>query len=225
MSTKICVSILEDHQSIIDGYTLRLSKKTEIEIVATVMFGEELEPTLEEHPTDVLIVDINVPTSQNNPNPYPILHLIPKLLQIYPELNILVISMHNKPTIIKTVMETGASGYILKDDQETLRDLANVVITVANGGIHLSQQAYKQLFEKIPRESTLTTRQLEILSLCVAYPDATTEELADHLGVANSTIRNLLSGTYMRLNVRTRAAAILKALKLGLIAPITSSTE
>jgi DNA-binding NarL/FixJ family response regulator len=225
MSTKICVSILEDHQSIIDGYTLRLSKKTEIEIVATVMFGEELEPTLEEHPTDVLIVDINVPTSQNIPNPYPILHLIPKLLQIYPELNILVISMHNKPTIIKTVMETGASGYILKDDQETLRDLANVVITVANGGIHLSQQAYKQLFEKIPRESTLTTRQLEILSLCVAYPDATTEELADHLGVANSTIRNLLSGTYMRLNVRTRAAAILKALKLGLIAPITSSTE
>jgi len=224
-SKKIRVSILEDHQSIIDGYTLRLSKDPAIEIVATMMYGEELELMLEKFPADVLIVDVNVPTSQNNPNPYPILHLIPKLLQKHSELDILVISMHNKPTIIKTVMEAGASGYILKDDQETLRDLANVVSTVANGGIHLSQQAYKQLFKRVPRESTLTTRQLELLSLCAAYPDATTEELAEHLGIANSTVRNLLSGTYLRLDVHTRAAAIMKALQLGLITSITPSTD
>ena len=225
MPDRIRITIIEDHQSIIDGYIYRLSANPLIEVVATVMFGEELESVLAEHPTDVLIADINVPTTQNNRNPYPILHLIPKLLQKHPDLNILVISMYNKPTIIKTVMEAGASGYILKDDQFTIQDLANVVTMVAKGGIHLSQPAFEQLFKRVQQESALTSRQLEALSLCAAYPDASSAELANRLGVANSTFRNLLSGAYLQLKVHTRAAAIIKATQLGLIPPITTTAD
>jgi two-component system nitrate/nitrite response regulator NarL len=225
MSDKIRITIIEDHQSIIDGYIYRLSANPQIEVVATVMFGEELESILAEHPTDVLIADINVPTAQDNRNPYPILHLIPKLLQNLPDLNILVISMYNKPTIIQAVMEAGASGYILKDDQTTIQDLANVVKLVANGGIHLSQPAFEKLFKRVHQESTLTSRQLEALSLCAAYPDASSAELANRLGVANSTFRNLLSGAYLHLNVHTRAAAIIEATQLGLIPPFTADID
>jgi DNA-binding NarL/FixJ family response regulator len=171
------------------------------------------------HPADVLILDVEVPTSPENPNPYPLLHQLPRLLQIYPDMHILVISMHNQATLIKSVMEAGASGYITKDDQETIRELGNVIITIAKGGIHLSQQAYQKLLKKIPDDTRLTNRQLEALSLCAAYPDSTTAELANRLGVANSTIRNLLSGTYIKLNVRNRTAAIAKARRLGLITP------
>ena len=225
MSDKIRVTIIEDHQSIIDGYIYRLSANPQIEVVATTMYGEELESILAEHPTNVLIADINVPTAQDNRNPYPILHLIPKLLQKHPDLNILVISMYNKPTIIQTVMEAGASGYILKDDQATIQDLANVVTMVAKGGIHLSQPAFEQLFKRAIPESTLTQRQLEALSLCAAYPDASSAELASRLGVANSTMRNLLSGAYLHLKVHTRAAAIIKATQLGLISPFSTTAE
>lgn len=225
MPAKIRVTIIEDHQSIIDGYVYRLRENPEIEIVATAMFGEALEPILAEHPTDVLIADINVPTSQDNTNPYPILHLIPKLLQKHPDLNILVISMYNKPTIIQTVMEAGASGYILKDDVATIQDLAKVVPMVAKGGIHLSKPAFEQLFKRAHLESPLTARQLEALSLCAAYPDASSGELAGRLGIANSTLRNLLSGAYLHLKVHSRAAAILKATQLGLIAPFTPTED
>jgi two-component system nitrate/nitrite response regulator NarL len=225
MSDKIQVTIIEDHQSIIDGYLYRLSTDSKIEVVATVMYGEELESVLSEHPTDVLIADINVPTAQDNRNPYPILHLIPKLLQKHPDLNILVITMYNKPTIIQTVMKAGASGYILKDDQATIQDLSNVVTMVAKGGIHLSQPAFEQLFKRVDQESALTSRQLEALSLCAAYPDATSAELADRLGVANSTFRNLLSGAYLHLKVHTRAAAIIKATDSGLIPPFSTIAD
>jgi DNA-binding NarL/FixJ family response regulator len=211
------VSILDDHQSIIDGYLYRLSQYPEIEVVGTALTGEELEPLLANNPTDVLLLDITVPTSRSNPNAYPILHLIPKLLERYPALNILVVSMHKTPTMIKSVMEAGASGYILKDDQETIQNLANAVCLTARGGIFLSQPAYEQLHKRLPQDNMLTTRQLEAISLCAAYPDATSTELASRLGVANSTVRNLLSGAYVRLDVHTRAAAIAKAQKLGLI--------
>jgi two-component system nitrate/nitrite response regulator NarL len=219
MTEKIRVAILDDHQSIIDGYLFRLSQNPRFEVVSTALYGEELEPLLAQNPTDILLLDVTVPTSAENANPYPILHLIPKILEIYPTLFILVISMHNIPSLIKAVMEAGASGYILKDDAITMRSLPSVLQTILGGGIYLSQQAYQQIYKRVPKDVTLTARQVEVLALCAAYPDASTAELAQRLGVANSTVRNLLSGAYIRLNVHSRAAAIAKTQQMGLIRP------
>ena len=60
---------------------------------------------------------------------------------------------------------------------------------------------------------------MEVLSLCAAYPDANTAELASKLFITNSTVRNLLSETYLKLNVRNRSAAIAKAHQVGLLPP------
>lgn len=222
-SGKINVIILDDHQSIVDGYVLRLGQSPEIKVVATLGFGDELEPALAKYPTDVLILDVSVPISADNPTTYPILHIIPKLLQLHPKLNILVISMFAERGLIRGVMEAGANGYILKDDRATLVDLDNVILTIASGGIHFSQKAH-QLFLSYQLAQTgdfLSPRQLEALSLCAAYPDKLTATLASEMSIANSTFRNLLAGAYVKLNVSTRAAAILKAQSLGIITPLS----
>jgi DNA-binding NarL/FixJ family response regulator len=225
MTRKIRVSILDDHQNIIDGYVFRLSANPQIEVMATINFGEELEPALAAHLTDVLLLDVNVPTSADNPNQYPILHAIPKLLQTYEGLSILVISMYAERGLIRAVMEAGASGYILKDDQTTARDLASVVLSVAGGGIYFSQKAHEIYSNHLLKENLLlSTRQLEALSLCGAYPNYTTAELADRMSISNSTVRNLLSAAYLKLKVNNRAAAIAKAQQMGLIAPIPQPT-
>jgi two-component system nitrate/nitrite response regulator NarL len=221
MTNKIRVAILDDHQSIIDGYRFRLGNSQRVGIVATMSYGEELQPALEKISTDVLLLDIGVPASETNPNPYPILHEIPSLLQRYPNLVILVISMHVERGMIRAVMEAGASGYILKDDQATLRDLENVVISVFSGGIHLSRQANSALLRSGAGqdESLLSRRQREVLSLCLSYPDSSTADLAKKMVISNSTVRNLLSGSYIKLGVRSRNAAVTKARQLGLISP------
>ncbi|MGZ9234392.1 MAG: response regulator, partial [Anaerolineales bacterium] len=114
---KVRVAILDDHQSIIDGYIYRLGQTPEIEVVGTATVGEELEPLLGKYPADVLLLDLSVRTAQDNPNPFPILHIIPKLIQKYPHLSVLVISMFSEPGLMRSLIEAGASGYILKDDQ------------------------------------------------------------------------------------------------------------
>ncbi len=217
----ISVSILDDHQSIIDGYLYRLSNVSDIKVVATISFGEELKPTLAEHSTDVLLLDINVPTSSENPNPYPILHSIPSLLQKYPELSILIISMYAERGLIRAVMEAGASGYVLKDDNVMLRDIGSVIRSIANGGIYFSQKAHQLLLSHraTQKSEKLSPRQLEVLSICASYPDWTSATIANKLSVANSTVRNLLSSAYIRLGVHNRAAAVVKARQLGLISP------
>jgi DNA-binding NarL/FixJ family response regulator len=87
---KIRVAILDDHQSIIDGYRYRLSNERDIEVVASACYGSDLEPMLSKQPTDVLLLDIAVPIAEDDLNPYPVLHILPRLLQLYPDLNVLV---------------------------------------------------------------------------------------------------------------------------------------
>jgi DNA-binding NarL/FixJ family response regulator len=219
MQPHIRVAILEDHQSIIDGYIYRLKEIPEIEICGTALRGEELEAMLDGQPADVLLLDIYVPTGLNNPNPFPVLHMIPRLLQKYPDLSIVVISMLTHHTLIEALVEAGISGYIFKDDGKSIQQLAKIVIMVANGGIYFSQEAHRKLraAHTRPTGPVLTPRQLAALSLCAAYPDSSSFELAKRLGVANSTLRNLLSSVYLRLDVRTRAAAIARAQQLGLL--------
>jgi two-component system, NarL family, nitrate/nitrite response regulator NarL len=220
MNEKIRVTILDDHQSIVDGYLYRLTQSPQTEVVATIAFGDELEPTLKEHPTDVLLLDVNVPAGPESLNPYPILYLIPKLLQTYPALNILVISMYAERGLIRAVMEAGASGYILKDDQASVQELGSVVTSVAGGGIYFSPKVHEMYVKHLSKENELLTgRQLEVLSLSAAYPNHTTAELAKKMTISNSTVRNLLSAAYLKLEVNNRAAAIARARQLGLITP------
>ena len=222
MPPQIRVAILDDHQSIIDGYSYRISSAPHIKIVATGLFGEELEPMLENNPVDVLLLDISVPNSPDNNNPFPILYIIPRLLQRYPDLNILVISMYTQHALVETLVNAGISGYIFKDDQASIQQLAKIVEIVAGGGIYFSQGAYRDMHGE-PAETILTPRQLEALSLCAAQPDGDTVVLANKLGITGSTLRNLLSGAYLRLGVRTRAAAIAKAQQLGIFPLISEA--
>ena len=218
---KVRVAILDDHQSIIDGYIYRLSSTPEIEVVATANFGEELETVLDKHPTDVLLLDLSVRTSQENPNPFPILFLVPKLLQKHSNLSVLIISMFAEPGLMRSIIEAGASGYILKEDLSAFRDLGNVVLSVAHGGIYFSKKAHSFYMQADASDGTnlLTPRQLEVISLCAAYPDASTADLAEMMTVSNSTVRNLLSSMYIRLGVHSRTAAVEKAREMGIITP------
>ncbi|MEK7784838.1 MAG: response regulator transcription factor [Chloroflexota bacterium] len=167
MLTKVRVAILDDHQTILDGYIARLKETPQVEVVGTAYFGSELESLLAEHEVDVLLLDVNVPTSPNNSNPYPILHTIPQLLQTYPNVSVMIISMVGERALIRAVMDAGASGYVLKEDRTAIQQLGSVLLSIASGGIYLSQQAHQLLFKRHPpgTEPNLTPRQLEALSL------------------------------------------------------------
>ena len=219
------MGILDDHQSTIDGYLFRLDKLPNITVEATASFGDEIDSMLSKNELDLLLLDISVPTSHENSNPYPILHKIPKILQQYPEISIIVITMHNQRTLIKAVMEAGASGYILKDDRESIIRLGDIITAVASGGIYFSEQSYHLLNGKLEDGSpNLTPRQREVLSLIASQPNTTTAALAKNLDIAPSTVRNLLSDAYVRMKVNNKTAAIVKARKLGLITPFTNET-
>lgn len=222
MEQKIQVAIVDDHQSTVDGYGFRLSQWPGIAVAGTATFGNEIEPLLVAHPVHVLLLDVNVPTAPDNTIPYPILHVVPKLLNQYPGLSILIISMMLRRSLIEELLAAGASGYLLKNDRASMVALGRLVQTVVAGELVISPEVRRLLDSERDSENSvrLTPRQQEALSLCAVYPAWTHVDLANYLSVAPSTARNTLHGAYVRLDVSNLAAAIDKARRLGLITPV-----
>lgn len=214
----INISILEDHQGIIDGYLFRLKDEAGLHIAGISRYGQELEPMLAANRTDLLILDMEVQISPSDSGIFPILQVIPKLIKKYPHLVILVISMYSQIVLVEKLVELGVAGYIFKNDSEAIQHLAEIVVTLKNGGTYFSQGLFTKLrsLKTKSTSSLLSPRQLEALSLCVAFPDSTSDDLAIRLGVSSSTFRNTLSSAYVRLGVHTRRAAIAYLQKLGL---------
>ncbi len=219
-SDKIKICILEDHQSIIDGYLFRLQEEDQISIAGIAHYGEDLEKILSENSPDILILDIEVPISIKNPNSYPVLTVIPRIRARYPTLIILVISMHSQSVLIEKLFQMGVKGYIFKNDYGAITRLVDIIFALKSGGLYFGQGVVEKL--RVSRSNNsksklLTSRQLEALSLCEAYPNYSTTELSERLGVTSSTFRNLLSQAYERLGVGTRTAAVAELQRLGII--------
>ena len=222
MSVKVRVAILEDHQSIIDGYIYRLGMSPDIKIVETGLFGNELEPMLAQHQVDVLLMDLSVPISPENHNVFPIRHELSKILIQSPELKVIVISVFNQKALVRAMIKMEVHGYIVKDDQNSIKNLARIVKIVADGGTYFSAEL--QVFSPLEDlGQMLTPRQIEALSLCVAYPNLGTSALSQKMEISSSTFRNLLSNAYQRLGVRTRNAAVVRVQEMGLILAKTNS--
>lgn len=222
------VGILEDHYTTVDGYTYRLSRYPNIKLVATARNGEQLTKLLQEHEIDVLILDVVAPAAEGSTAPYPLFNVLPNLRKQYPQMAVLVISGHRHPTLIRSVMEAGARGYIVKTDAAASRRLGEIITSIASGGMYLSEQTVESLAQKNGSADDidmLTDRQREVLSMCAANPGMPTDELAGNLNIAPSTVRNLLSSSYKRLRVNNMTAAILKARELGLITPLDDQYE
>lgn len=219
MSEKIRVAILDNQAGIFEGYHRRLNQALDIDITVEIHFGNELEIMLLNSLIDVLLLEIMVPTSRENPSPYPILNEIPRLILACPNLYFLVVSMYAQRTLIQAVMEAGCSGYVLKDDRNAIHDLASIVRMVAHGGIYLSPLAIQEAKKSKTSDLglPLTTRQVEALKLCAAFPQARTAELAGRMLVGDSVFRHLLTGSFIKLDVSTRDAAIQKASQMGLL--------
>jgi DNA-binding NarL/FixJ family response regulator len=222
MQRSIRVAILENHQSTIDGYTYRLSMVPEIEIVAAFLCEADLAAQFNDLKVDVFISGIDLPVSAKNRNPFSILKLIDRINKQIPDTKILIISYINQQQIIDSLLKKGVNGFVLKEDQQSIQKLGRIVEIIASGGVFFSKELQQEIFSR-PSTFKLTERQLEALMLCAAYPDEDTFTLAKEMNISSSTLRNLLSAIYLKLEVRTRAAAIIKARQLQLIPPASQT--
>jgi DNA-binding NarL/FixJ family response regulator len=218
-SKKIRVGILDDHSITLSGYKSHINSVEGIEVEWTAQYFNHVDYNLKKFKTDILILDASVPTSEENTKVYPIFNAIPEILEVHPDLSIIIISMHNRKAFVRNVLRVGASGYIVKDDSKSLNDLGNILKNIGKGGIYFSPEVHEILAAPVEDRLNLTARQVELLSYWATNLEKTAKDVAQYFGIANSTLRNHLSEIYIRLEVNKLAGAIEKAKSLGIITP------
>jgi DNA-binding NarL/FixJ family response regulator len=216
----IHIAIVDDHPAALRGYESYLANAPHIKIVGAALCGDDVMPLLAQNHIDLLVLDLNVPSSRENKSPYPIFHLIQQAADLYPHVSVAIITMYDETPLINALIEKGVSGYILKDDLHAMQEFGSIITSIVRyDGRYWSPEVRRilKLDNKNENVPSLTPRQMEILSLCAAYPEKPTTELAKHLHIVNATFRDHLTDIYLKLGVSNRAAAIIKARQLGLI--------
>lgn len=221
----IRVALVEDQTLVRQGIRSLLELAGDIEMAGEAGDGEEGLELIARARPDVVLLDLRMPERDG-------LSVLAELQTRGDPVPVLVLTTFDDDELVLQALRSGAKGFLLKD--VTLDQLVGAVRTLAAGGSLVQPALTDRLlravttpagrppgdpdgFGDLPAPQPLTERELEILRLLAGgYAN---REIADALHLAPGTVKNHVSNVLLKLGVRDRTRAVLRALHLGLLGP------
>jgi two-component system NarL family response regulator len=210
MKTK--VAIVEDHEKTREYLAALFGGSDGIELLGVFGTGQEALQSLPELLPDVLIVDINLPDMSG-------IDIIRVMRERAPRMEILVLTIHENREHLFLALQAGATGYLVKGTPST--EIINAVSMLMAGGAPMSPVVARYVIEEFQdvkgaRESSaLTKREREVLQGVAS--GLSEKKLADTLSLSPHTVHTHIKKIYRKLQVNSRAEAVLKARNKGIV--------
>ena len=195
----INILIADDHLMFCEGITSLLSTEKEINIVGCAENGIEVLKILKTHHIDIVLMDINMQKMDG-------IETTKHIVEKYPDVKVLMLTMYNNDEFIKQIIEIGAHGYILKNTGKD--ELILAIKSIINGGNYFNEEVKNTLIKSFRKKNKgeqvrLTPREKDVLKLiCEEY---NTAEIADKLFISINTVeshrKNLLNKTGVKNSV------------------------
>lgn len=205
--------IADDHAIVREGLKQFIALAPDIEVAAEACNGEEAQAHLRERIFDLVLLDMNMPGISG-------VDLIACLKSQWPDLPILVLSMHNEPHIAALALKAGASGYITKDSDPDRILLA--IRKVAKGGLSVDAAIAERIAfgalkpEQRQPHQLLSDREFEIFLLLVRGKSV--NEIAGLLSISKKTVSTHKLNLMEKMNISNIADLVRYALAHQLIA-------
>ena len=177
---KMKIFLTDDHAVLLGGLIKILSAEDDLEVVGSAGTVRETIDAPTQKNIDLLITDYNLPDDDG-------LTLVRRVKQKYPEIKIIVLSMHDEGHLIKEILKEGINGYILKKDSH--EELVNAVRAVKNDKVYLSSDVNTMLMKGLngtEEQKLLTDREREILKLIAK--EYTNRQMAEELFISERTV-------------------------------------
>jgi two-component system response regulator NreC len=219
MSDPVRILIADDHTIVRQGLARLLEEKADFKVVGEATNGQmAVDQSLALKP-DVVIMDIAMPRMNG-------IEAAKRIRKLLPKTKILILSMYSHEHYIHELMETGVSGYLLKDASG--RDIINAIHAAMKNETFLSPMISKVLVDTYrspnrkcssmaERYNQLSNREREVLQLIGEGHN--TKDIADMLCVSISTIKTHRAKIMEKLNLDAPAKLIHFAIQLGLVDP------
>lgn len=178
---KIKIFIIDDHQLVIDGICSLLLHEPGFEISGTCSKPAEALQLLEKIEVDIILTDVQMPEVSG-------VELTRQLRKKYPRIYILALSMFGDITVIKEMLDSGISGYILKNTGKA--ELIEALKKVAAGDVYFSPDITRELMRAVKgkdeNSTHLTNREVEIIRLI--EQELGNKQIADKLCISERTV-------------------------------------
>jgi DNA-binding NarL/FixJ family response regulator len=208
--------LVDDHAIVRDGLRALLHKEAAIDLVGEAANGQELLDQLPTTPTDVVLLDMNMPVLDG-------VATARRLQAEYPQVRVLMLSMIDQARHIGLALEAGAHGYVLKNADKG--EILVAIHTVAAGKRFLCSEIGLALLDQVlgtepaptsgaaNNTSTLSRRELEILQLLAE--GLTTQQMADQLFVSKRTVETHRQNILEKTASKNTAALVRYAMTQG----------
>ncbi|MCK4797874.1 MAG: response regulator transcription factor [Spirochaetes bacterium] len=195
------ILIVDDHPIVVTGLTQLLQSQADIEVSGQVSSAQGAIDFLKTQIPEMMIVDISLENSNG-------IELIKNILSLQPQINILVLSMHDETIYAERSIKAGAKGYIMK--HKVGDELLKAIYKVLNGKTYLSEEMSEKIIsssikgEKRDIENNimhiLSDRELEVFELI--GNGLTTQEISDKLFLGTKTVETYKTKIKQKLNLK-----------------------
>lgn len=210
MTETIRVVVVDDHDMVRKGLGVLLESFPDLEPVGQAEDGEGAIRLCHEAEPDVVLLDLVMPGMAGA-------DVISAIHKTNPNIKIIALTNYKDEQLVHGALNAGAISYILKN--VSIDELAAAIRSAYNGKSILAPEAAQALVKAATRPPKpghdLTNRENEILRLIVSGMN--NREIADHLTISQSTVKNHVTSIFMKLGVSSRAEAVALAVHHQLI--------
>jgi len=200
------ILIVDDHPLIVKSLSSIINDSKVGEVVAIATTAKQCLDLIATKHFDLVLLDINLPDGNG-------LDICKSITEKYPQIKILAITSFNEFTIIRKMMDNGASGYILKNSMPD--EVVEGIETVLRGETFLCHEVDLLMKKKYDQQIFLTPRETELLKLiCDGF---TNPEIADKLFLGVETVNSYRKNLLFKLNARNTAVLVKIAMEQKLI--------
>jgi DNA-binding NarL/FixJ family response regulator len=211
----IHVLLADDHTLVRAGIRALLEKLPGIEVAGEASDGREVIDLIQTHQPDMVLMDISMPGLNG-------LQTLARITRDFPQVRVIILSMHPNDEYVLQALKSGAAGYLLK--RAAIAEVAAALKSVIGGEIYLSREISSRFLKKFPLQQIarstspleqLTSRQREILQLLAE--GQTTKAIASILKLSDKTVEYHRAKLMAVLKIFDIPGLVRFAMRTGLI--------
>ncbi|MDT8420310.1 MAG: response regulator transcription factor [Desulfuromonadales bacterium] len=210
------VMLADDHVMLRHGIRSIIESVDGFQVVGEANDGAELISLLHKHTPDLVVLDISMPKIRG-------IEAAGEIKIIFPEVKILILTMHKSGQYLHHALSAGVDGYLLKEDAP--KEIFTAIETIRKGRKYISPLLSSELTDEMARayqtgqfkimSNPLTLREREVLKLIAE--EKSNQDIADLLNISLRTVHHHRASLMQKLNIKKTAGLVRYAIEKGYV--------
>lgn len=204
--------IVDDHKIVTDGLSAMIAENPQFAIKGIAHDGATALEMVKVLSVDIVMLDIDMPVLNG-------IETAKILKKEYPDIKVIILTMHDERAMIRLFSELGANGYLLKNASK--EELVTALEKVKDGELFYSEEVSSILLrpdeeaKKSPVLNSLTDREIEIIQLIAS--GLSNKEIGDKLFISHRTVDTHRTNLMQKLDLHNIAGLVRFAIQHGLL--------